>query len=173
METQVNTTHTTERSRRDRLTVGVVLIAIGVLLLIGQVFETWIALPALAVGFLVAGAYRREAGWMIPGGILSGISLGIFLLDGPYAGAEGELQGGIFLLAFAAGWLLIVLLSALLTTERQWWALIPAGIFALIGMAVLGGGIWMTALSLVGRFWPLALIVAGLALLVGWRRREA
>jgi hypothetical protein len=171
METRTEMTHE-GRQRRDRMTGGIVMIAIGVVLLIGQLFQTWLMLPALAIGFLAAGIVRREAGWLIPGGILSGISLGIWLLDGPFAAIDGERQGGVFMLAFAGGWVLITLLSVLFTRERQWWALIPATIMALIGMAVLGGGVWMTTLSFVGRFWPIALIVAGLAMLVGWRRRE-
>ncbi len=146
------------------------MIGVGAFLLaLTVVGKLWLALPILGAAFLMAGVVSREAGWLIPGGIMGGISLGIFLIEGPFrlAGEEGE--GGLFMLAFALGWLSIALLS-LLTRERLWWALIPAGIMGLIGLAALGGGIWSSLLRLVGLAWPVGLIVGGFYLLLRYRQ---
>jgi len=73
-------------------------------------------------------------------------------------------QNGVFLLCFALGWFLITLLTAL-STCTQWWALIPGGIMALIGGAILvtnGAFRWLD-LNLV---YAAILIVIGLVLLV-------
>jgi hypothetical protein len=122
--------------------------------------------------FLLLGIVQREAGWIIPGGILSGIGLGIVLNEGPFNLFPGLEDGGVFMLSFAAGWGLITLLTAVFTKETHWWALIPGGIMALIGAAVLWGGLFANGLELLGTLWPLALIIIGLAILLNARREK-
>jgi hypothetical protein len=51
--------------------------------------------------------------------------------------------------------------------SAPWWPLIPGGILALVGGALLLGDAGLTFLTIVGQFWPLALVAAGLYLL--WR----
>ena len=124
-------------------------------------------MAGLGALFLLAGILTREAGWIIPGGIVSGIGWGIVLIAGPRQLVEGDAEGGLFMLAFAAGWASITLLTAIFTDETHWWALIPAAILALIGTAVLTGGIFMDILELAGKLWPLVLITIGIAILIG------
>ena len=155
---------------QDNRNGALAMIGVGAFLLALTVVDrVSLALPVLGVAFLAAGVLTREAGWLIPGGIMGGISLGIFLIEGPFrlAGEEGE--GGLFMLAFALGWFIMVPLS-LFTRERLWWALIPAGIMGLIGLAALLGGIWGGALRLAGLIWPVGLIVGGLYLLYRYRQ---
>ena len=156
---------TTEQPRdthRGDHSGALALVAIGLFLLLAQLFDLGVwALPVLGIGFLLFGIVACESGWLIPGGILSGISLGIFLVEGPYRVPGGDAEGGLFLLAFALGWFSIAVLSALFTRERHWWALIPGSNMALNGLAVLGGGIWATVLSFLGNVWPLGLVAAG------------
>jgi hypothetical protein len=171
-------------ANRNALIGGLILIFGGALALAGQVVpDNWglnfglLVLLGLGVAFHIAGLLTRQAGWFIPGGILSGIGAGVALVDGPLArfvpaGLLPGDDGGLFMLAFAGGWFLIVLTTALFTDETQWWPLIPGGIMALIGLAAGFGSIFETVLSLLGRAWPLALIAAGLYVLLQARRGE-
>jgi hypothetical protein len=148
---------------------GVVLIALGVLFLIGQFVQTtWygqLMLGVLAVGFLATGLLTRNSGWLVPGGILGGLSLGI-ALQNLVVDVSDERKAAIFLLCFAAGWVLMTLLS-LVTTRIQWWPLIPGGIMALIGGGLFIGGAAITVLQFVGSYgWPLILIAIGIAIIV-------
>ena len=159
---------------RDRVILGVMLIAIGLLVFLSQIVDVpqveLLILPGLALIFLLWGLLTREVGLMIPGGILAGIALGVYLIAGPYAGQIEENQGGIFLLAFSAGWALISLLSLISKQGFQWWPLIPGGIIGLVGLAVMRGGAAMKALEILGYAWPLVLVAVGVYLLL--RRRE-
>jgi hypothetical protein len=93
---------------------------------------------ALAAGMtmLLLGALLHKNAWIIPGGVLSGIGLGIVLLEGPWAVPEVR-QSGLFLICFALGWFSITLLSRLTTRKTQWWALLPGGIMVLLGVAIM------------------------------------
>ncbi len=149
---------------------GIALIIIGLIALGAQFIDTdWIGLlflPVLGLIFLAWGAVTRESGLFIPGGILSGIGVGTLLITGPFQNAGGEMEGGIFMFAFAAGWVLIPLLSVIFTNERHWWALIPAAVFAFIGAGLVFGGALLTSLELIGRFWPVVLILIGFYILL-------
>ncbi len=155
---------------RDRVILGVMLIAIGILVFLSQVAKIpqveLLILPGLAVIFLIWGLLTREIGLVIPGGILAGIALGIYLITGPYAGQIEQNQGGVFLLAFSAGWALITLLSPLTKQSFQWWPLIPGGIIGLVGLAVMRGGAALRLLEIIGYLWPLALVAVGAYLLL-------
>jgi len=161
-----------QKENRGALIGGLILILGGALALAGQFIpDSWgfpfilLVLLGLGVVFLTAGIATREAGWIIPGGILSGIGAGIALVDGPLTGLVPGDEGGLFMLAFAGGWFLITLLTGLFTDETHWWALIPGGIMALIGLAAGYGSIFAWTLEALGRVWPIALIVVGLVVL--------
>jgi hypothetical protein len=228
METLERTGETRPLARRNNLSTGIGLIAIGTLLVLGNIFEFGIFLVLLlGLVFIAWGIGTRTAGLLIPGGILSGIGTGI-ALEELLLMSNDELGGGIFLLSFAGGWFSIVVLSRLFTRDPQWWALIPGaimsgigtfvvltegplrslnedaqgGLFMLmfaagwvivaggatlftrtlvwwplipgaimgfIGAGVLLGGAWVQALELVSDWWPLGLVGLGAWLLL--RRR--
>lgn len=155
--------------KRNRVVGGIALIVLGLLALAAQFVEMeWLGLfilPALSVIFLVWGLMTRESGLFIPAGILGGLGIGTLLVAGPFAGVEGDAQGGIFMLAFALGWALIPVLSTLFTSEKHLWALIPGGIMALIGIGLLFGGMAFTILEFLGIVWPVFLILGGLYLI--------
>jgi hypothetical protein len=166
-----------ERKANGGLIVGLILVIVGLMTLVGQLMPATlgvIAGPVLLLGlgvvFLVVGVFTREAGWFIPGGILSGLGAGVALMASPWAARLPGDEGGWFLLTFAAGWLLIPLLTAVFAEETHWWALIPAGIIGLVGLTVVYGGVFMVTLEWIGRLWPLALIAAGV--LVLWKARR-
>ena len=148
----------------SRIAAGVILIVLGTATLLQRWLDSgnYIVL-LLGLGMLIWGSLSHKTGLIIPGGVLTGIGLGILAIQGPWH-FPFDGQNAIFLLCFALGWFLITLLTALFTCT-QWWALIPGGIMALIGGTILvtnGAFRWMD-LNLV---YAAILIVVGLILLV-------
>ena len=147
---------------------GIVLIAIGVFLFLNQVLKVDLGIYfplALGVVFLVWGAATRRIGLLIPGGIVAGIGVGALLVEGIGPNYAEPASGGLFLLAFAGGWGLITLASALFTPHVAWWPLIPGGILAVIGAALLAGSTGLKFLEYLGMGWPVILIILGVYLL--------
>jgi len=150
----------TNRRYTGGLIAGIILILMGISALLEQWFDIGMyVVLLLGAAMLVWGSYSRQGGWIIPGGVLSGIGLGILALEGPWH-FPMVLQSGIFLLCFAFGWFTITALSALFTTCTIWWALIPGGI-----MALLGGSILVTRGAI--RWEDLNLVYAGILICIG------
>jgi len=162
MEPDINK-HSSKQLDR-RLTGGVLLILLGGAVLLQRWFNIGMYMALLLGSLLLAwGCLARRKGLIIPGGVLTGIGLGILALEGPWQ-IPAELESGVFLLCFACGWFLIALLTALFTCT-QWWALIPGSIMAVIGGSILvtHGAIHWEDLNLV---YAAALICVGLVLIV-------
>jgi len=132
-----------EPNRTDRhrhgIAAGIILVMLG----ISMLFSRWLALDLgqylallLGLAMLAWGMFSHSGGWIIAGGILTGIGTGVLVFNGPWHIA-GEYQPGLFLLCFALGWFLIPLLTRLFTPCTYWWPFIPGGIMALIGCALL------------------------------------
>jgi hypothetical protein len=172
-----STTRSTEHTmvnphRNERRTTGVVMIGLGLFFFITQWvnFGVW-SLLLLGVSFTVWGIISRSAGPLIPGGILNGIAIGALLSESGLAQLiGGEARGGLFLLGFALGWLSVEVLSRLFTSDIQRWVRLPGGVLAVIGALVLAQEPGLQVLRLIGVFWPVALVVAGVGLLLRWWR---
>jgi hypothetical protein len=128
--------------RSPRLMAGIILILLGAVALL----QRWANVDSyatllLGLGMLAWGSAAHKGGWIIPGGVLGGIGLGILILSGPWH-IPAELRSGVFLLCFALGWFSIAVLTALFARPIAW-PLIPGGIMALIGgiLLVTNGGI--------------------------------
>lgn len=165
-----------KNKKHDGFVGGLILISIGVIALLAQVadFAEWenfgiSFVLLLGLAFLAWGIISRQVGPMIPGGILSGIGLGIVLLVNNFVPVGIE-DGGIFLIVFGLGWALITILSVLFTNDPQWWPLIPGGIIGFVGLAVSFGGLFMNVLVAAAQFWPVVLIAIGLYVL--WSARK-
>ena len=115
--------------------------------------------------------FTRDPQWwaLIPGAIMSGIGTFVVLTEGPLRSLNEDAQGGLFMLMFAAGWVIVAGGATLFTRTLVWWPLIPGAIMGFIGAAVLLGGAWVQALKLVSDWWPLGLVGLGAWLLL--RRR--
>lgn len=154
---------TKNQPRSNRWVSGIALILLGLVFLAGQFFDLpdfgQLFLPALGLVFLVWGIVTRTGGLLIPGGILTGIGTGIYLMSA--LPLEGAAHAGVFLLSFGGGFALITLLSLLFTPDKHWWALWPGGTLALIGTAMLVGGAALDALEFAGTYWPVLLIAVG------------
>jgi hypothetical protein len=159
-----------QNQRRSGMVSGIILIVLGAIWLLNEFINFDIGslfLPALGLVFLVWGILTRSAGLLIPGGVLGGIGAGSLMMNVLHLG--GQLEAGVFLLAFGGGFALITLLSAIFTPETMWWALWPAGALAFIGGALFLGEPALDVLSFIGKYWPVVLIVIGVAILL--RRR--
>jgi hypothetical protein len=168
MSTSMNVTHSSDR--RNTVVCGALLVAIGLLVLLVQNVQAetlgLLFLPALGGFFLIAGIASRQVGFLIPGGILTGLGLGAIFTQNPALAATPTTQGGVFFIGFALGWLLITVLSKLVAHDTQWWALIPGTIMALIGVALMLGGAALNVLEFAGGWWPLILVALGLVIIV-------
>ncbi len=145
---------------------GIILILIGVFCLAAQSLglSAVLILGGLGALFLVWALLVRTTALLVPGGVLTGIAAGLALLHSPLIPQIENGRGGLFLLGMAGGWGLISLLSLFTASHGRWaaWPLIPGGVLALIGVALISDGIWLQALGLVGRGWPLLLIAIGM-----------
>ena len=161
------------------MTGGLILLAIGLIALAGQ-FVTisvpdsfgLLIVPGLGALFLVWGILSRKAGLVVPGGILSGVGWGVYAISGPFSLWQGDNEGGVFLIFLGLGFALITMVTAVFTKETYWWALIPGGIIAFVGISILFGGAFMTVLAFVGKLWPVILILLGISVLVNANREK-
>ncbi len=166
MSAQTETTNSISQRRNGALVGGAFLISIGLFSLLENVFHfSWglYFLPMLAVIFLASGIITRRPGLLIPGGILAGIGAGAILVEEVFYYLGDPMRGGVFMLAFAAGWLVITLAS-LLIGRVMLWPLIPSAFMGLLGIALLGAHTGL--LSVVSLGWPILLIVIGLYLVL-------
>lgn len=162
---------------------GILLVLAGVFILLQQLVQFEVSggifIGALGLFFILWGASQHKAGLLIPGGILSGLSVGIFLVEDLAAAVAPELAGGVILLSLAGGFALITVLARLFTSERHWWALIVGAVLALIagGVMVLENPnatalqpLVETIFQASNYLWALGIIAVGLWLI--FRRRE-
>lgn len=152
-------------NHRHELVGGGMLILLGIIFLIGQWLPEAIGMMIpLFIGLVLLfwGVVVRHAGPIIPGGIMTGIGVGILLTEQLFPAANEA----IFLFGFAGGWVLITIMTALFTKETHWWPLIVAGIMIVVGAAATWGGFLLTLLSWAGNVWPVALILVGIYLIL-------
>ncbi len=173
MTSEINITNQSKNlsPRSGRIIGGALMIVFGLLILAAKLFDLdllLVAFPGLAM--LALGIITRSSGWLIPAGILNGISLGIVALEQFKLGALIE-EPAVFLLCFALGWFSIPVFSLLFTRERHLWALIPGGVMAIIGGMMAGGDAGLRVLSWFNYIIPAALILVGL--LIIFRRNQS
>jgi hypothetical protein len=143
---------------------GFALLGIGLLIGVDALFpelgETiggGLFLGSLSLAFIAIALRTGGDQWwaVIPGGIL--LILSLLLAIEPYIGEDAF--AGTFLLGIAATFALVYVLP--LPKGDTSWALIPAGILAVIGAIVLA-----SATAWANLIWPIVLIAAGIFILV-------
>jgi hypothetical protein len=146
---------------------GAVLIMLGLVFLVGRFLPdaSQFVVLLIGLGFVLVFAFTRLYGFLIPGSIMTGLGIGISLAT--ILPLPEESQGGMVLLGLGLGFMSIWLFSGLLALpEKHWWPLIPGGVLSLIGLALLGGGAGIAVLEFLGDWWPLALVFAGIYMIV-------
>ncbi len=168
----------TDQPKRGGIVAGAILLTVGLLTLAANIFRSGIELYlVLGIGliFLVASLTARQVGLLIPAGVLIGIGSGIVVAEAFGNVLTEDGKGGLFMLFFSLGWMLISLLSLVIpekdgTRHFMWWPLIPGGIMAVIGGMILQGETGLKVLGWISQGWPVVLIGIGLYLLL--RRKE-
>jgi hypothetical protein len=142
---------------------GIILLAIGSLIFLDAVSPQAterlggvIVLGGIGLAFLIVYLVNRANWWaLIPAGVMFTLAA-VALLEGTMSDFE---TGGIFFLGLGLTFLLVALLPT--PDGYMRWAFVPAGVLLLIGILM------TAALTQVINFvWPLALILAGLFLVL-------
>lgn len=139
--------------------LGISLVVLGVLLLV--VLQAGVggeAIPLfIGAGFMVAYTTTRQYGFLVPGGILTGLGAGIV------ADSAADLEGAT-VLGLGLGFLLIAVVDVMVRgrTDGFWWPVIPGGILSIVGLATMPATEGLAAYLV-----PAALIVAGAVLILG------
>lgn len=137
---------------------GLILIAIGTALLLILTTDVGgeVIVGLLGIGFLIAYAFTRSYGYLVPGSILTGLGAGLLV-----AAQDGPDEAVV--LGLGLGFVAIAVINRGLDAAKAgwWWPLIPGGVLVLVGASAL-----LSTLDL-GRFMvPIVLIVVGAGLLL-------
>ena len=141
----------------NRMLPGLILIALGVLFLVGRLSGV-IVLGGLGAIFIVAYLTTRKYGWLIPGCILAGLGLGELL--------------GWSSLGLGLGFIGIFVIDLIMRGKSHWWPLIPGVIITLDALGDRANVVIAPLRGLVASGWPLLLIAIGLLLLFQNRREK-
>ena len=146
--------------------IGVGLVLTGLFVMVGNTvgfvrFMGLLFLLGVGLILLLWGVFGRTNGPVIPGALLTGISVGALLTQEVFA-LETVETAGVHALAVAGGFLLITALTWFFAGPVLWWPLIPGVLLLLGGLNLL---LKADLMLRVGDFWPLAMVVAGFYLL--------
>jgi hypothetical protein len=151
---------------------GAILIIVGLFLLAGRFLPGLDRLIPLFVGLGLLGVFfvTRSPGALIPGGIVTGVGVGILVA------IQGDPQfgGAGFLLSLGGGFLLVSFLGALYQIpESRYWPLIPGSILVAIGALIFAAQLGSQVLRVAADWWPIVLVIVGAYLLIAARLRQA
>lgn len=122
----------------SRRVIGAALMGGGLLLLLEAFLKTgWLsllALPLTAAGLLWQGILNRRLAGILSGSLLGGLGTGLLLGYGKLFILAWPEKLAMLLAGFAAGWLVILLLSRLRLKRYLWWTLPPGGITASLAL---------------------------------------
>lgn len=147
---------------------GLILIGLGILFAIVRVTGVGGEAVVAVIGgaLLIAYAANRTYGFLVAGGIMTGLGLGIVWET------QASQNGAPVLLGLGAGFLAVYLIDRIVRGEEaKWWPMIPGGIIATIGalLALDAEGI----IQRLDGIWPIALVVVGALLLVAEAGRHS
>jgi pimeloyl-ACP methyl ester carboxylesterase len=111
---------------------------------------------------------RGPIGWIVAGSLVLGAVAALVLVWFAVAGAREHVITGTALLGFALGWAVLALMSTRWTSQPQRWALVPAAVLAVIGVALLLFAPGASVMTALGWVWPPVLL-----LLAVWMLRQA
>lgn len=121
--------------------VGIIMVAVGVLVLADQYLKTgWLPLaliPVVGIYMLVEAYRTQKFGFLFSGGILIGAGVGAFAGFSEFFKRPLVHDIGWMLVSFALGWVFVSVLSKRILEKPVWWPLVPGGIILTIGLVFL------------------------------------
>jgi hypothetical protein len=157
------------RTNNRNLVLGVVLLAVGGILMATRLalLETTPAwLLGLGAALALIAIVTRGYGVLIGGMILLGLGAGMVLGD---RGVGGLRAGTWTLIGLGAGFIGIYLMNLILQLKRHWWPLIPGlALLAVAGARYVRNFRLLPPEVLIAlrTWWPAALVVVGLAMII-------
>jgi hypothetical protein len=149
-----------DSQQRSRMIGGLTLILVGLALFVIQFVEQiGQSMILLGIGVLLILVYllSKNYAFLVPGGVLTGLSLG-FVAD-RYITTEGDLS----LVGLGVGFIAVYLIALSYERSSHWWPLIPGGVLILVGLPT--GNEMVNYVFTYG--WPLALVLVGVLVLFG------
>jgi pimeloyl-ACP methyl ester carboxylesterase len=107
---------------------------------------------------------------VVAASLVVGFLLPILLAVGPASGGGESRMTGAALLGWGIGWALIALLSTRFTDQPQRWALVPAGILGVTGIALIAFAPGAAVMDLLAWVWPVPILVLAIWLILRVRR---
>lgn len=154
-----------ESSKSGSYVGAIILIVIGVVALAanlgGGKYVGDSLLLALGLAFLIGYAFTRRYGYLVPGGILTGLGGAVLATS-----LSGTSDGGAYaLIGGGIGFLLIFALDLLVSRiNRRWWPVIPGALMIVAGSATATGNDVFVRQAQVWA--PVLLIAIGLVILI-------
>lgn len=155
---------------------GVALLIMAVLALLNRYLpfsSEYLILPVIGLGFTACALAGRVAGLLVPAGVLMGAGSGFWAQRFYDLGSGTRAGQALFLGCLAVGFLLITLSSLIFFRSRVLWPLWPASFIALAGILRLMGSAWQNYLWRILPYWPFALLVIAIWLLVSRPRNKS
>jgi pimeloyl-ACP methyl ester carboxylesterase len=96
---------------------------------------------------------------LVAASLIVGFLLPVILVLGPASGGGESRMTGAALLGWGIGWALIALLATRFTNEPQRWALVPAGVLGVTGIALIALAPAASVMDMLAWVWPVAVLV--------------
>lgn len=107
---------------------------------------------------------------LVAASLIVGLLLPVVLALGPASGGGESRMTGAALLGWGIGWALITLLSVRFTDQPQRWALVPAGILGMTGLALIAFAPGAPVMNLLAWVWPVPVLALAVWLIMRVRR---
>jgi pimeloyl-ACP methyl ester carboxylesterase len=120
---------------------------------------------------LAATERRGHIALIVAGSLVVGLAAALLLDLVVFAGAREHVITGAAMLAFAAGWLLLAVMSARWTDQPQSWAFVPAVYMAATGAVLLLFVSSDSTIKTLGWLWPPVLLIVVVWMVRGARRQ--
>jgi pimeloyl-ACP methyl ester carboxylesterase len=115
-------------------------------------------------------APSRRLFLLVAASLIIGFLLPILIALGPASGGGESRVTGAALLGWGIGWALIAFLSLRFTAQPQRWALMPAGVLGLTGIALIAFAPGSSAMDLLAWVWPVPVLLLAVWLILRVRR---
>lgn len=159
----------TDRKNINAMMAGTLLVLFGILSLTAN----FISLPAgmmLAVPgviFLAWGLLRRKTGLVIPGCILTGLSMGVLVNETLLPTLNDTMSSAVYLMSLAVAFFGIIVLSVYTGRGQiSWWPIFPGGALAFFSLLIFSGADGLLVLEKLNLFWPVILVLIGLSIII-------